>query len=344
MSEAIKRQIAADIAAFKPQIKISSPIHAAALFKATLSEHPELLAYVSGYSSSVSPISGMCVRMSYCNTDVPLSSVFTVRSRDEIEDIIHRSISSFLSSVIIVAPKGVDVASVYSEFSVAYNGFYSNLVEQSYQSWTMESYGYTFFRLNFKYRIGKVKLIMMEREMKREIDRLKKILFCEGMRPETKAYIAHNYLARSVEYWLKENPDPLELSYRQSAYGALINKKCVCQGYSEAFKRLLDSQGIENYVLCGKVKGSAVHHAWNAVTFNGSDFYHVDVTWDSQGGGLSSHRYFCKTDAEMLPTRIWSRRPGVVCNSKTNIATIAKEDIFRNKDRYTRAGVDKKYF
>lgn len=343
MSEAIKRQIAADLAALKPKIIISNPL-SARLFEQTLTEHPELLAYVDGYSSSISPISGMTVNMRYSNTDVPHSCLYSVRSRDEVEDILHRAISGFASSIIIAAPKEVDPRAAYSDFSVAYNGFYSNLVGMEHLTWSMSKFGYSFVRFNFKYRIGKVKLIMMERELKAEVARLIPLLFCDGMLPETKAYIAHNYLARSVEYWLKEDANPLEMSYRQSAYGALINKKCVCQGYAEAYKRLLDSQGIPNYVLCGKVKGSAVHHAWNAISFDGRDFYHVDVTWDSQGGGLSSHKYFCKTDADMIPTRMWTRRSGVLCNSTRNIAAVAKEDIFRNKEKYLRAGIDRRNF
>lgn len=343
MPEITKRKIREDLSAHNPRVRIDHR-RAIALFDEVLNESPELLAYVSGYSVSGGLLGATTYNVTYHNTDVPLKAIFRVRTADEAEDVFHRTISSFCGSVIISAPASVDLAAAYSSFNIAYDGFYSNLVAHEYQSWSLGKYNTKFLRLNLRYRIGKVKLIMMEREVDKEVDRLTRVLFTPDMPPETKAYVAHNYLARSVEYWLKEDADPLEMSYRQSAYGALINKKCVCQGYAEAFKRLMDTQGIENYVLCGKVKGSTVHHAWNAITFNGRDFWHVDVTWDSRGGGLSSHTYFCKTDEEMRPSRIWTRRQGVVCASRDNIYSKVMQDIFRNKARYISAGVDRNVF
>ncbi len=344
MSDRIKKQIIDDILAFKTEINTAG-YGVPGLFETVLKENPELLAYVAGYSVS-SPLfsRGVIFKVQYHNTDVPKKALFTVKTDAEVEDVFHRAIGSYYPAAIILAPHSVNVPAAYSSFNVAFDGFYSNLMENRLSGWDMSSSPYRFYRLDFKYRIGRVKLIMMERDVDKEVDRLSRVLFAPGMLPETKAYIAHNYLARNVEYWLKEDANKLEMSYRQSAYGALINKKCVCQGYAEAYKRLLDTQGIVNYVLCGKVKGSTVHHAWNAVSFNGRDFFHVDVTWDSRGGGLSSHTYFCKTDEEMKPTRIWTRRPGVYCNSKENIHSIATADIFRNKAKYIAAGVDKANF
>ncbi len=340
MSTEIKEKIKADIIACNEKIVIRSPM-AERLFNEVLSENPEVLAYVSGYSAAPSLLErGLVFKMSYDNTDVPLKNVYFVSSADKLEDIYHSAISRYLPAIIVVTPSTVDAWRHYSDFNVAYGAFYSNHTSTEKRGWSMGRMGYSFHRFDFNYRIGRLKLTMMEREVDKEVARLEKTLFHRDMRPETKAYIAHNYLARTVEYWLKEDANPLEMSYRQSAYGALINRKCVCQGYAEAYKRLLDTQGIANYVLCGKVKESTVHHAWNAVSFDGREFYHVDVTWDSRGGGLSSQQYFCKSDAFMRPTRIWTRRSGVVCNSETNITKIAKEDIFFNRAKYLRSGID----
>lgn len=210
----------------------------------------------------------------------------------------------------------------------------------------MPDVDYSFCRIDFTYRIGRLKLTMMERTVDKEVERLAGELFTPDMPPETKAYIAHNYLAKTVEYWLKEDADPLEMSYRQSAYGALINKKCVCQGYAEAYKRLLDSQGIDNYVLCGKVKKSeaGIGHAWNVVSFDGKEFFHVDVTWDSLGGGLSSNKYFCKSDDFMRPDRMWTRSRRVVCSSAQNILAKVKQDLLLHGMKYRKQGVNPAYF
>ena len=340
MSLEIKKQIKADILAGNEKIVIKSPM-AERLFHEALDESPEILAYVAGYSAAPSFFDrGLVFKVSYDNLDVPVKNIYFVSSTGEIEDIFHSALSHYLASIIIVSAPGLNVWSVYEEFHVAYGGYYSNHTGTEKRGWSMGHRGFSFARFDFNYRIGRLKLAMMERDVDREVERLSKILFHRDMPPEVKAYVAHNYLARNVEYWLKEDATPLEMSYRQSAYGALINKKCVCQGYAEAYKRLLDTQGIKNYVLCGKVKESTVYHAWNAISFDGRVFFHVDVTWDSRGGGLSSQQYFCKSDAFMRPTRIWTRRSGVVCNSEENITSIAKADIMLHRSKYRAAGID----
>ena len=67
----------------------------------------------------------------------------------------------------------------------------------------------------------------MELEVNAEVQRISRMLITPGMPTEAKVYLAHNYLATTVEY-LKNHDNRLEMSYTQSAYGALIRKKCVC--------------------------------------------------------------------------------------------------------------------
>jgi transglutaminase/protease-like cytokinesis protein 3 len=146
-----------------------------------------------------------------------------------------------------------------------------------------------------------------------------------------------------VVYWTKDEPNPLEKSYMQSAYGALINGKCVCQGYAEAYKRLLNSQNIICEVICGKVKGSKVYHAWNVVSFDGVEYYHVDVTWDAKNAGVKRDKYFCLSDADMVKDRLWTRLSYVSCNGKEDILKIAKQQIESQKLRYTAKGIGEVY-
>lgn len=53
-----------------------------------------------------------------------------------------------------------------------------------------------------------------------------------------------------------------------TAYGALINGKCVCAGYSAAFKLLADAAGLESIVVTGLLDGN-LSHAWNKVSIDG---------------------------------------------------------------------------
>lgn len=84
---------------------------------------------------------------------------------------------------------------------------------------------------------------------------------------EQKALYLHDYLVTHCEY---------DLTYSNyNAYDALVTGSCVCQGYSLAYKYLLNQCGID----CSVVTSSAKNHAWNLATIDGRNFY-VDCTWD----------------------------------------------------------------
>lgn len=61
-----------------------------------------------------------------------------------------------------------------------------------------------------------------------------------------------------------------------TAYGALINGRCVCAGYAGAFKILADAAGLECVVVTGTLEGN-LPHAWNKVRIDG-EWEILDVT------------------------------------------------------------------
>ncbi len=61
-----------------------------------------------------------------------------------------------------------------------------------------------------------------------------------------------------------------------SAYGALINGKCVCAGYAAAFHLLAQEAGLESIVVTGFLDGTLAH-AWNKVKID-DEWYVVDTT------------------------------------------------------------------
>jgi transglutaminase/protease-like cytokinesis protein 3 len=179
----------------------------------------------------------------------------------------------------------------------------------------------------------------MENETDREVERIAKLLFLPGMDDATKAFLAHNYLADSIDYTLIENATDLETSYMQSAYGALIKKKCVCQGYAEAFKRIMDFEGIPCDIVCGKTKDSTTYHAWNILKLNNErDNYHIDVTWDSSDERVS-YKYFGLKDSDFIGQRTWSREYNATCNSSKNLLALARWGVMRFKTKLLANGV-----
>lgn len=81
-----------------------------------------------------------------------------------------------------------------------------------------------------------------------------------------------------------------------TAYGALVQGRAVCEGYSRAMQLLLRRSGIE----CTLVNGfddQKVAHMWNLVTIDGKN-YHLDPTWDDTND-LIQHTYFNLTTDEI---------------------------------------------
>lgn len=340
-AESVREQLLA----FAPEIRIARR-DAAAFFERVLADDPTTAFYLESYRGTVSVLGGETVavyRVTYAHRDIPSSAVTLAGTGAEAEAFFHRGIGRYLPTAALCVPRSVDVGRIYQDFMVTYGAYYSNLLGIENESFSFPDSPWQYMICRFRYRIGRVKLHMMETAVEEEVQRLSHLLFDPAMTPQTKAYVAHNYLAREVEYWLKEDANPLEESYMQSAYGALINHRCVCQGYAEAYKRLMDKAGVPCEVLCGKIRGSAEYHAWNAVSFDGRVYYHVDVTWDASDGGGISWQYFCRSDREMNPTRIWTRREGVNCTGTENVAALARSQIALKKTLFLSHGIDRKY-
>lgn len=88
-----------------------------------------------------------------------------------------------------------------------------------------------------------------------------------------KILAAHEYLRSHVTY--TEGEEYL----LHTAYGALVNKEAVCEGYAKAYKLLLNEMGIPCEVVINE------DHAWNEVLLDGN-WYVVDVTSDDAGDSL----------------------------------------------------------
>ena len=79
-----------------------------------------------------------------------------------------------------------------------------------------------------------------------------------------------------------------------TAIGLMVNKTGVCQGYSLAYKYVMNRLGIE----CHMVSSSSMCHAWNIIKIDGA-YYHADVSWDDptyDTVGGASHKYFLLSD------------------------------------------------
>lgn len=108
----------------------------------------------------------------------------------------------------------------------------------------------------------------------------------------------HNYLVENIEYETTISQPNI-----YNIYGALVSKRCVCEGYAKSFQLLMNEIGIQNVMVIGRATNDdnqTENHAWNYVQLDGN-WYAVDVTWDDPivvGGGflpqMSKYKYFLK--------------------------------------------------
>ncbi len=106
--------------------------------------------------------------------------------------------------------------------------------------------------------------------------------------------IIHDYLAKQTTYQNGKNA--------HNAYGALVEKKAVCDGYSRAFQWLLYQAGIPALIAEGTsinpASGGQEPHAWNVVKIDG-EYYHVDLTWDDASSKEVMYAYFNMTTKQI---------------------------------------------
>ena len=119
----------------------------------------------------------------------------------------------------------------------------------------------------------------------------------------------HDYIIENADYdsdtlsllpVFEENPN------NTNPYGALVDGRAVCSGYSSTFQLFMDLIDVECITVHGQGNASREEHAWNMVRLDG-EWYCVDVTWDDPiTFGLTSaataHRYFNVTSEFMRST------------------------------------------
>ena len=137
------------------------------------------------------------------------------------------------------------------------------------------------------------------------------------------ALAVHDWLVANLEY---DEYVP-ELSDKNGSYGALVDRRTMCQGYAEAFELILrcytdititqivgDAQNVNN---SGEIS-DWVGHAWNAVMLDGQ-WVHIDATFDDPKGnpsGQVSHYYFAQNDTVMTANHRWAAGYFPVCDGE----------------------------
>ncbi len=167
----------------------------------------------------------------------------------------------------------------------------------------------------FSYKVN-----VYKKSVQNRVKQVKKLEISKKMSDYEKVRAVHNWMIRNISYDYK-NYLKRTLPYKvYTVEGALLDKKCVCQGYALAFKKMMDEYGVACVVVTGTANGGG--HAWNMVKIGGK-WYHIDVTWDdpitdgTDGNTQIFYTYFLKSTSYMNKNQhSFSVRNYPRCNSK----------------------------
>jgi hypothetical protein len=115
----------------------------------------------------------------------------------------------------------------------------------------------------------------------------------EGTGAFTKVLKIHDYIVESCDYDMQDK-------YCDTAYGALIGGKALCEGYTRAFNYICNEAGIYSVMsYSDPARGESYGHAWNKVKI-GKNWYIVDATNNDQSPVIkkAGHDMLFLSDAE----------------------------------------------
>lgn len=140
----------------------------------------------------------------------------------------------------------------------------------------------------------------------------------EGMGEEEIVLAAHDYITTICTYDVEELAlIPARSENSESPYGALINKRAICMGYTTSFQMFMDMLGVESIIVRGEATGE--EHAWNMVHI-GDNWYHVDCTWDDYvpdyDGRPPVHMFYMLTDSAAGVDHIWNKESSPTADSE----------------------------
>ncbi|MFJ8264135.1 transglutaminase domain-containing protein [Rummeliibacillus sp. NPDC094406] len=157
----------------------------------------------------------------------------------------------------------------------------------------------------FKYNDSKKNIIQKKNKIDNAVKKVMNTTIKKKMNDLEKVKAIHDYLVLNVEYDNKNYLNNTVSDDSYQVYGALINKKAVCDGYSKSMQLLLKKAGIQSIYVTGTANGG--NHSWNLVKINGKH-YHVDTTWDDPAPnkkGVVNYNYFLLTNKQLEKDHYW---------------------------------------
>lgn len=160
----------------------------------------------------------------------------------------------------------------------------------------------SYVEMNFLFSVSDINNMKMEIEA---VSAAGVAYATEDMSDFEKAVAIHDFLTKHCTYAsTTTNQKNIPLT-AHTAYGALINKLAYCDGYSAAYKILLNRCGIECIIVEGAT--DVEPHLWNIVKQD-DQYYHIDCTWNDPDiealSDFAFHGFFNLSDSEISKSHL----------------------------------------
>lgn len=222
-------------------------------------------------------------------------SLFAAGRAVSFEDYILNAIDNFEMYVDVTA-YNISVEDMWTEIYHVLNNhqdlFYVTVTSAYLDSYTGRVAGYILTYIGTKDTIEAEKA-----RFQAEVD--KAVSYVDNtMSQYEKALAIHDYIILNCEYDEENFEADTVPGESHSAYGALVKKIAVCDGYAKAYQYIMSQKlGIPCLVVTSDTMG----HAWSLIKIDGS-WYHADLTWDDPVYdciGRVYHSFFLLNDSEM---------------------------------------------
>ncbi len=209
-----------------------------------------------------------------------------------LEEYVVNALENFQTKIDVSAYQ-IPVTKARETFLQIWNNHPSLFYVQSKFSYSYYSSTGMVTSYNVTYTDSEENVTVQKENLKREINQA--LSWTDNsMTDVEKALAVHDYLVLDCEYDYDSYQSDAVPAESHSAYGALVEKKAVCDGYAKAYACILGELGISSKIVSSDV----MSHAWNLVSIDGA-WYHVDATWDDpvrDNIGRVVHKYFLLSD------------------------------------------------
>ncbi len=231
-----------------------------------------------------------------------------VKTASEADKAFAKALSSLQSPVTFKSTEGLNLIKTLDAYIEKTPDININGYECEYAG---NTYTFTFLYYDSEFVLGALKkgspdgLTDKGKYIYKEVSRIIPEIIGEDMTDYEKAKAVHDYLVLNTAYDEENFRKATIPPESYTAYGLFKNGVAVCQGYTEAFKLMMNYLGVETMAVSGTADG--IDHIWNKIKLDG-EYYNIDVTMDDPAPdreGQISYAYFNVTDKMLSNDHIW---------------------------------------